>query len=95
MKCGFSFSIGWPSTVKLLLDSNADINTVNIGGKTALMMAVEYEHEDVLTVLSKHKTVQLDIADSEGYPTEILEECFLFLYLNLYDLQLYGPTPSS
>eukprot|EP01036_Dinobryon_divergens_P030701 gene30701-39985_t len=58
---------GWPSTVKLLLDSNADINAVNIGGKTALMMAVEYEHDDVLTVLSKHKTVQLDIADSEGY----------------------------
>ena len=31
------------------------------------MMAVDYEHEDVLTLLSRQKTIQLDIADSEGY----------------------------
>jgi ankyrin repeat protein len=67
------FAVGWASTVKLLLDSNADINAVNIGGKTALMMAVDYEHEDVLTLLSRQKTIQLDIADSEGYRNDYMQ----------------------
>lgn len=30
------------------------------------MMAVEYEHEDVLAMLAANKKIQLDITDTEG-----------------------------
>ena len=37
--------------MKLLLQSNADVNAKGYGGETALMAAVKFEHKDIADIL--------------------------------------------
>jgi hypothetical protein len=66
---------GWTTTVKLLLEHNADINATTISGRTPLMFAVEFDHETlVLWLCSQCKKLglRLDTADAEGYSALII-----------------------
>ena len=59
-----------------------------------MMMAVDYEHEDVLTLLSRQKTIQLDIADSEGYRNDSFRHLRKDDTVSCNYLQVYSATSS-
>lgn len=58
---------GWTSTVRILLDAGADINARNIAGKTALMFAVEFLHEALVSMLLICGGVDIDAVDTDGF----------------------------
>jgi len=63
------------STVKLLISHGADVNSSTVSGRTALMFAVEFNHENlVFWFASKAKALglNLDATDAEGYSALIL-----------------------
>jgi len=59
----------------LLINHGADVNATTVAGRTALMFAVEFGHENlVFWFATKAKTlgINLDTTDSEGYTALIL-----------------------
>ncbi len=44
---------GQTKIVKILLDAGADVNMKNNGGHTALMMATEHDHNEVIELLKR------------------------------------------
>lgn len=69
---------GWTSTIKFLLQNEADINAQTDGGKTALSLAVDNMHDDSLipylcsSEVTEKYAIKLDLADSEGNSPLIL-----------------------
>ena len=57
---------GWSSTVKLLLQNGAEANAKNSVGRTPIMFAVEFLHEQLAELLAYDKRVQINTGDIEG-----------------------------
>ena len=54
---------GWTRLVKLLLDYKCDVNYQDPNGQSALHLAVMYKHQEVVDLLLKHKSTDLDLVD--------------------------------
>lgn len=57
---------GWAGACQTLIDAGADVNATTVTGRTPLMYACEYLHEDCVMMLSKHKDCQLNLIDTDG-----------------------------
>jgi hypothetical protein len=69
---GFSHNVldlverGQNVELKMALDSGADANAINAEGQTALMLAVLYDHEEIVETLLA-SGVEIDAVDNEGF----------------------------
>jgi len=57
---------GWVGAIKQLSAAGADINAITVTGKTPLMYACEYLHEEAIAAMVKLPKIQLNLADSDG-----------------------------
>jgi hypothetical protein len=63
---------GWVLSAKRLLLAGADLNAININGRTCLMFAVEYAHMGMVEFLLSRPTLHLNAQDAEGSSALIL-----------------------
>jgi hypothetical protein len=63
----YSVILNWIDTVKTLYDAGADINAATSSGKTALMLAVEFDRIEIVEYLLKQVDLQINSADTDGY----------------------------
>lgn len=69
---GFSHNVldlverGQNVELKKALDAGADVKIINVEGQTALMLAVLYNHEEILQTLLA-SGVEIDVADNKGF----------------------------
>lgn len=52
--------------IKALLEAGTDVNAITKSGKTALDVAVTWEHPSVLEILLAHTGINVNLADSNG-----------------------------
>ena len=58
---------GWTGAITQLVEAGADPNATTATGKTPLMYACEYLHEEaVLTLVKKAERIQLNLTDTDG-----------------------------
>jgi len=63
---------GETETVEMLLEKGADVNEADIDGMTALMMASENGHKDVVEILLKEEGINVNLWNNEGETALIL-----------------------
>ncbi len=66
---------GWTPIVKYLVDNRANINVTTVQGKTPLMLAAEYLHDETIDYLVSVNGIHVDSADVDG--TTALIHCVL------------------
>lgn len=57
---------GWEGACKMLLEASADVNAVTMTGRTSLMYACEFLHEEAIMALCKKKDIMLNMLDTDG-----------------------------
>ena len=62
----FAAMLGWTAVCKMLLEANADLNAVTMTGRTPLMYACEYLHDDTILLLAKWPRSELNVLDADG-----------------------------
>ena len=68
----YSVVLNWVDTVKTLHEKGADINAATSSGKTALMLAIEFDRVEILEYLLKQVDLQINAADTDGFTALIL-----------------------
>jgi ankyrin repeat protein len=56
---------GLPKTVQTLIEFGANVNATNYENKTPLHLAIQYQHENIITILLQHPKIDLKIRDSK------------------------------
>jgi hypothetical protein len=57
---------GWDRTVRALINAGADVNVMNVVGKTALHFAVEYKRYVLVEYLAAYPKTMIDQSDCDG-----------------------------
>jgi ankyrin repeat protein len=63
---------GWESVARTLINAGVEINIQTAASKTALHLAVEYMHDDVVQLLTSTPGIDIDCQDSEGFTPLLL-----------------------
>lgn len=63
---------GWTSVCRMLLEARADLNAVTLTGRTPLMYACEYLHDDAILLLARWYKSELNVIDADGQTALLL-----------------------
>ena len=74
----YAVILGWLNACKILLDAGADINAPTAAGKTALMLAVEFDRDEILEYFLSRTDLHIDAADTDGYTALIYAVVYNF-----------------